>query len=211
MMEQTDDARTWDQRYQEGNHPWNAGRPEPRLTELIGELDIASGMALDLGCGYGDNAFWLGREGFEVLGVDIAPTAAGRARRSALKAGLRNVHFAAASVVESLPVPPETVALALDRGCYHSLTASQRPVMARCVAEAMKDGGWWLLLCGNIDQPRSAEEQGPPQLTARDIIESTEPVFELHRLERTRFSGNDGRPTHLAWRAILRRRGHADA
>ncbi|UCG22852.1 MAG: methyltransferase domain-containing protein [Chloroflexota bacterium] len=47
--------------------------PHPLLIENAGYL--TGGEALDLACGRGQNAIWLGRQGYRVLGVDISPVA----------------------------------------------------------------------------------------------------------------------------------------
>ena len=205
-MTETRTAQDWDERYRRGEHPWDARRAEPRLTELVPGLEVPLPVALDLGCGTGDNALWLARQGYRTVGIDIAATAVARAQQRAREAGLMQVRFICASILEALPVPTGAAGLALDRGCFHSLAEADRPRMARHLAAALAEGGWWLMLCGNADEPRAEDVQGPPQLTARQIVEAIEPHFELHRLERARFSGNDARPTHLAWRALWRRR-----
>lgn len=200
-------AEHWEQRYREGDLPWDARQPEPRLTELAATLERPAPLALDLGCGAGDNTFWLAQDGQPALGIDVAPTAIAIAQARAKERHETSARFVCASVLDPLPVRPAGAGLALDRGCFHVLDESDRPRLARRVAEALVAGGWWLILCGNVDEPRPEGEQGPPQLTARQVIDPVEPWFEVHSLERTRFSGSDARPTHLAWRALLCRRG----
>jgi len=50
---------------------------------------LAPGSALDLGCGAGQNSIWLAERGWDVLGVDIAGSAIGRAEAAAAEAGVR--------------------------------------------------------------------------------------------------------------------------
>ncbi|MEX0778071.1 MAG: methyltransferase domain-containing protein [Phycisphaeraceae bacterium] len=205
-MTQTRTAADWEQRYCINDLPWDARRPEARLFEVLADLTPPTATALDLGCGGGDNAIALAQRGFDVVGIDLAPTAIDLARSRAKEAGVQKVRFVCGSVLEPLPVAPGSLGLAIDCGCFHTLPPSDRPTYAQRVAGALTPGAWLLLMCGNIDEPRPASQEGPPQLTATQIAAPLEPHFALHRLERTHFTGSDGRPTHLAWRALFQLR-----
>ena len=195
-------AEHWENRYREGDVPWDAGRPEPRITELVEGLAAPARLALDLGCGTGENTAWLAESGWCALGLDVAGAGLAEARRR--HAG--RAAFARADVRRPLPVSPGSAGIAIDRGCFHVLGPLDRHAFARHVAEAMAPGGWWVLLCGNADEARAAGEEGPPQLGAGAVVAPVEPFFALHRLEAARFTGADGRATHLAWRSVWRRR-----
>ena len=56
--------------------------PVPDVDEALVETvtDLAPGRALDLGCGRGQNAIWLARQGWTVGGVDISPGAIDESR-----------------------------------------------------------------------------------------------------------------------------------
>jgi methylase of polypeptide subunit release factors len=64
--------------------PWDTGRPDSMLVEMIASRAIASGRTLEVGCGTGTNAIYLAQHGFEVVGVDISPLAVESARAKAL-------------------------------------------------------------------------------------------------------------------------------
>lgn len=205
-MIQTRPAEHWDERYRAGDAPWDMRRPEPRLTELVERLTVPRGVALDLGCGTGDNAMWLAEHDYEAVGVDIAAAAVAEAQRRAVEAGLKSVRFVCASVLGGLPVAAGGARLALDRGCFHTVSASDRARYAANVAEALAAGGWWLVLCGNADEVRAEGEEGPPQLTAAEVVDAVEGLFEVVTLEHSRFTRDDGAPGSLAWRGVLRKR-----
>src|SRR5689334_3765387 len=50
---------------------------------------LKPGTALDLGCGDGRNALYLAGQGFDVVAVDVAPTAFGNLNRYAKRARLQ--------------------------------------------------------------------------------------------------------------------------
>lgn len=57
------------------------------------------GRVLDLGCGEGLYSLLFAAEGYEVVGVDISPSAVEWARRRAAEQGLTNAHFEVATGV----------------------------------------------------------------------------------------------------------------
>lgn len=48
---------------------------------------------LDLGCGRGRHALTLAEKGYGVMGIDLSPQAINKAKKTAEKRGLKNVHF----------------------------------------------------------------------------------------------------------------------
>jgi SAM-dependent methyltransferase len=66
----------WNDRYASGEPlPWDTGRPDSMLVDMIASRAIAPGRTLEVGCGTGTNAIYLAQHGFEVVGVDISPLA----------------------------------------------------------------------------------------------------------------------------------------
>lgn len=84
-MTDPDAAQFWESRYADESRVWS-GRPNQVLVEIAGEL--SPGRAVDLGCGEGADAIWLAERGWEVTGVDIAPTAIRRAESAARERGV---------------------------------------------------------------------------------------------------------------------------
>jgi SAM-dependent methyltransferase len=92
-----DPTTFWEEKYG-GSDIWS-GRPNHMLVDLAG--DLAPGGALDLGCGEGGDALWLAERGWTVTGLDISPTALGRAEQAALRAGVHErTHWVAADLAE---------------------------------------------------------------------------------------------------------------
>lgn len=69
------------------DHPENTIGPARFLVENVDLLP--RGRALDVAMGYGRNAVFLARAGFEVEGVDISPEATAGALKAAKEAGVR--------------------------------------------------------------------------------------------------------------------------
>jgi SAM-dependent methyltransferase len=85
------DLERWEEVYRErhvNELPWNAGGPDPDLMRLVKAGAIPVGQALDIGTGPGHDAVFLIQHGFNVIGIDISPTAVILARENASNAGL---------------------------------------------------------------------------------------------------------------------------
>jgi len=167
-------ADNWNDHYVGDFLPWDTGTPDPMLVAAREAGELPRGRALEIGCGTGTNAIWLAQQGYDVLGVDIAPRAIERAQAK-VPAGLR-CRFA---VVDILAAAPEgRFDLVFDRGCFHVFDEpGQRAAFAVRVASVLEPGGVWLSLIGSTEgAPR---ESGPPRRSARDVIEAIEPHLEI--------------------------------
>ena len=84
--------------YRLGFVPWDGHPLAQSLRDLIeGDNPPPTGMALDLGCGTGDNSIYLAKHGWQVTGVDFVAKAVDKARAKAA-AGNIAVTFARADV-----------------------------------------------------------------------------------------------------------------
>jgi len=190
------------ERYKSGNTPWDIGRPDFNLIEVVTRTPIAGCRALDVGCGSGDNAIWLAENRFQVTGTDTSDVAIGKAREKAAGAGVQCDFKVVDFFAYSVEGPP--FGLVFDRGCFHSFPAAKdRRGFAERVAAHLKDAGLWLMLAGNADEDRRGP--GPPRRTAADIVEAVEPDFEILSLQSTRFGSNRPNPPR-AWRCLMRKR-----
>jgi SAM-dependent methyltransferase len=124
-----------------GNPPWDTGISPPELLAFL--EDRPPGRAIDLGCGTGTNVITLAQHGWQVLGVDFAPSAIRRARAKIERAGVRaDVSVGDVTRLAGINGPFN---FALDLGCFHSLnTADKRRYLARLEA-LLAPGGHWLL------------------------------------------------------------------
>jgi SAM-dependent methyltransferase len=157
---------------------------------------------LDIGCGSGDNAIWLSQQNFHVLGIDTSEIAIDKAKVKALKANVKCTFI----VLDFLTIRIEGApfGFVFDRGCFHSLNSDKkRKGFAEKVNDHLEKDGLWLSLVGNADEQR--HNLGPPQRTARDIVNSVEPYFEILSLVSSYFGSNSPNPPR-AWVCLMRKR-----
>ena len=182
--------------------PWDIGKPDFNLIETVAATPIKPCKALELGCGTGDNAIWLSQQNFRVVAIDASEDAIEKAKS---KAGESNVKcdFIVSDIMTSR-IEGAPFGFAFDRGCFHTLGPDQeRRRFAEIVHDCLGRDGLWLSLIGNADEPR--EGPGPPKLTARDIVNSVEPHFEILWLVSGSFGSNLPEAPR-AWVCLMRRR-----
>src|SRR3990167_1921367 len=96
----------WDDLYITGDLPWDTGRPDFNLREIVTKRRIQPCKALEVGCGTGSNAIWLSRRGFSVTAVDIARPAIQRAIKRASRAAVKCEFFTADFMKENIAGRP---------------------------------------------------------------------------------------------------------
>lgn len=191
------------ERYRSGDIPWDVGRPDFNLTEVVTQRPIPGCKALDIGCGTGDNSIWLAGHGFQVTGTDTSEIAiqkgVEKASETKVECDFVRIDFLA-NRISGAPF-----GFVFDRGCFHSFRSQQdRSRFARNVAAHLEGAGLWLTIAGNADEHRQGP--GPPQRTAGEIVLAVEPHFEVLSLISSHFDSNHPHPPR-AWRCLLRKRG----
>jgi cyclopropane fatty-acyl-phospholipid synthase-like methyltransferase len=187
----------WDLMYLLGATPWDTGVTPPELRAVVenrrsrlGDRQVRSGRALDLGCGTGTNVIYLAQRGFEAIGVDISARAIARARRKIQQAGLeQQAHVYAGDVtrLDALPVAG-LFDLALDMGCLHGVDLAARPRYVAGLASHMRPGGLYLLYAFG-PSTRLGRRMGLSPEEARQLFA---PAFELLRVDHGRDRGGVG-------------------
>jgi cyclopropane fatty-acyl-phospholipid synthase-like methyltransferase len=135
----------WDVLYWLKRTPWDTGITPPEVVEVVTRRFPRGGRAIDLGCGTGTNAVYLAQHGFAVTGIDVSRRAIALARRRAKQAGVAG-DFRAGDVsrLDRL-CDAGAFNLALDIGCFHSLSADGRRAYARGLRACVARGGVYLL------------------------------------------------------------------
>jgi len=196
----------WESRYKDTSIPWDSGLPAPELEEYFAGLakDNYPKHVFEIGCGTGTNAIWLAERGCLVATTEIAPTALESAKQKAIQAN-QKIDFHLVDICESMPIEPGSQDFAFDRGVYHIIGASKRPLFVERVSSALKPGALWLSISGCKDEHRERPEIGPPQMSAIELLTPVEPYFAIVKLERTYFVLDDN-TRHLAWKALYQKR-----
>ena len=71
----------WEEMYQRGETHWDRGSASPPLAEWVtANRDKLNGRVIVIGCGTGHDVAFLHRQGVDVWGLDIAPTALEKAK-----------------------------------------------------------------------------------------------------------------------------------
>jgi methyl halide transferase len=189
-------------RYESGDTPWDIGKPDFNLIQTVTTMALKSCKALDIGCGTGDNSIWLSQKNFQVIGIDISEIAIQKAIEKASKANVECTFIVIDFLTNKIEGAP--FGFVFDRGCFHSLGSDEeRKSFAENVAAHLEEDGLWLSLVGSADEQR--QSPGPPRRTARDIVNSVEPYFEIHSLVSSHFGSNRPDPPK-AWVCLMRKR-----
>lgn len=132
-----------------GHPPWDTGISPPELTEFL--QNASPGRALDVGCGTGTNLLKMASYGWGVVGVDLAWISVLKARAKLKKAGIagRVIHGDITGRLD----PGSCFDLALDIGCYHSLSAKAREAYRQKLTRWLNPGGVYLLYAHRQSSP----------------------------------------------------------
>lgn len=190
----------WNDRYKAGDLPWDSGRPELVLVEVIRSGLVKPGRTLEVGCGTGTNALWLAEQGFDVLAVDISPLAIEKARA---KPNPGKCRFEVLDFMKA-EAPGAPFDFVFDRGVLHVFDeAEDRAKFAARVAPLLSPNGRWLSLIGSTEGP--PRDVGPPRRSARDVMAAIEPSLEILQFRSIEFDIDRQEPPK-AWLCLSRPR-----
>jgi SAM-dependent methyltransferase len=163
--------------------PWDTGLTAPELVRAL--ADRPPGRALDLGCGTGTNVRYLAEHGWQATGIDFVPRAIAKARRK-LRGLPATLLVGDVTQLGRLPLPGP-FDLALDMGCFHSLSEAERIRYASGLRHWMTPRGIYLLYAWQPDPARGL--RGIPR---EDVIAAFADGFTP-----TGYEQGQGRPS--AW------------
>jgi SAM-dependent methyltransferase len=151
----------WDQRFAEGNTPWDRGETSPQLHAWLKAGALAPCRILIPGCGAGYEAATLAAAGFEVTALDYAPEAIARTRKRLDDAGLK------ASVIEADALawqPAQPFDALYEQTCLCALYPDHWRAYADQLHRWLRPRGKLLALFVQWPRPGAAEGriEGPP-------------------------------------------------
>ena len=195
------EQRSWNERYQSGDAPWDTGYPSTELIRTVKEEGIQPGRVIELGCGTGTNSIWLAQQGFEVTAVDISPLALDQARGKAASAGVQ-IHFLEADVLNPPPLGAP-FPFFFDRGCYHVVRRIDVNKFLSTLEGISQPGTIGLVLTGNA---KEKHEPGPPVVSEPEIRQELGRLFEILRLREFRFDEAENVGVRfLGWSCLVKR------
>ncbi len=197
----------WNKEYQTSEHLALSEEPSDDLEKFTRFLERQSGreylnprsLALDLGCGNGRNLKYLTESfGMRGIGYDISDVAVREAPRAS--EGLA-IEYEVRTIIEPLPLPDESVTLALDMMTSHFLKKAEREALRGEILRVLRPLGWLyfksFLAEDDINvkmllRDHPADEEGAyihPRFgmyeyvwTEDSMREFFEPYFEIHKL-----------------------------
>ncbi|MGZ8803337.1 MAG: class I SAM-dependent methyltransferase [Mycobacterium sp.] len=135
-MDQTPTISRFDDFYKNQIPPWVIGEPQPAIVDLV-RAGAISGRVLDVGCGTGEHTILLARSGYDVLGVDGAPTAIEQARQNAADQGV-NARFEVADALTLGDTPGyDTI---IDSALFHIFDDGDRAEYVRSLHAVTRPG-----------------------------------------------------------------------
>ncbi|MCZ6680022.1 MAG: methyltransferase domain-containing protein [Candidatus Poribacteria bacterium] len=169
----------WEKVYQRAESPgWALEQPAPPFVSLLtGEAPPAPGKIAVLGCGTGYEVALFAEHGFDVVGVDFAPSAIRgakkRLQRANLKAELRRLD------IFDLPGKYQShFDYVLEHTCFCAIEPARRAEYVRMVRAILKPTGALIALFFTLPP----DGRPPFGTTAQEIRSLFEPAFEIARL-----------------------------
>jgi SAM-dependent methyltransferase len=151
-----DAAQFWEARYAGVDRAWS-GRPNTALVATVSDLPV--GRALDLGCGEGADSIWLAERGWQVTGLDISPTAIGRAQAAAAQLDVPDGRLS--WIAHDLATWPADGVFDLVSACFlHSPVEFPRTDVLRRVAALIAPGGHLLIVSHAAAPPWATQLDG---------------------------------------------------
>jgi SAM-dependent methyltransferase len=199
------DAVTWfETLYREADAgtavvPWADRVPNPHLVAWLDATALASGRALDVGTGLGDNADELARRGFDVVAFDVSATAVARARERFPAA---SVDWRVADLLAPLPAWRGAFDLVVETYTLQVLPPPARALAARVLPTLVAPGGT-LLVIARGREPDEPEGAMPWPLTRAEVEAVGGEALTLVRLDD--FPDDEDPPVRRL-RATFRRR-----
>jgi 2-polyprenyl-3-methyl-5-hydroxy-6-metoxy-1,4-benzoquinol methylase len=182
-----------------GIPPWDIGRPQKDIIRVAENGEI-SGRVLDAGCGTGENALYLASLGFEVWGIDAAPSALKKAKEKAKKRGI-TVNFLVFDALK-LQLLRNKFDTIIDCGLFHVLSDNERPIFASSLSSALYPSGKYFMLCFSEHEPGS---YGPRRVTQAEIRAAFSKGWKINYIREAEFETTFSSEGVKAWLSSITR------
>ncbi len=173
--------------------PWDIGHPQPAFVELVRTGELKKSRTLDVGCGTGENALFLAKNGFSTVGVDLSTRAIDVAKAKASERKLK-VDFRVANAL-SLDFDSSSFGSVVDSGLFHTFNDRERIAFATGIARVLAANGVYFMLCFSDKEPTSWG--GPLRITKQEIEATFTQLFKINYIRdaffATRVHNNGGK------------------
>jgi 2-polyprenyl-3-methyl-5-hydroxy-6-metoxy-1,4-benzoquinol methylase len=176
--------------------PWDAQAPSRLLTEWVKQnpLDSKGKRALVVGCGLGDDADFLNKQGFDVTAFDISPTAINMCLSRWL---FTPIEFVVADVLNLPQAWQGAFDLVMESRTIQALPWEYTEQVIANISACVKPKGHLLVICSGRD-PQDSKQGIPWALSTSELQ-----LFTQHGLTEVSF---DDIKTHARhFRVVYRR------
>ena len=151
----------WDQRFAEGNTPWDRGEANPQLAVWLAAGELKPCRILIPGCGAGHEVAVLAKAGFDVTALDYSPEAIARTRKRLDEAKLKAFVVEADALAWQPDRPFDAI---YEQTCLCALYPDQWRAYADQLHRWLKPSGKLFALFVQMLRPGAAEGkiEGPP-------------------------------------------------
>jgi len=172
---------------------WEIGRPQKEFINLEAADEI-HGLVLDVGCGTGENVLFLVKQGYDVIGVDVASAAISKARKKAWARGLHGLFLVQDALdLQSLGLKFDTI---IDSGLFHVFSDDARKKFVKTIDSVLRVGGSYLMICFSEHEPPS---WGPRRITQVEIKDAFRDGFRINYIRKAKFETNYEQGEVNAW------------
>ena len=153
----------WNAQYKNPTHLALSDEPAEDLEKFCRYLERNHGkslmnvttQAVDIGCGNGRNLIYLSETyGMRGLGYDTSSEAIAQATAAA---GELPVKFLVQDLRQPIPLPNNSVTIALDMMASHILAKDEREALLYEILRALRPNGWLFLKTFLLDEDKNAE------------------------------------------------------
>lgn len=195
----------WNERYRNGDTPWEKGAPAPPLLEILEKADLeiwGGGTVLVPGCGTGHDVRALAARSLPALGLDLAEEAF---RRAHSHPKVSTESYEVGDFLDAIWREGKSFSAIWEHTCFCAIDPVRRVDYAQACAELIVPGGCLIGVFFLAPYDPGEEWTGPPFPAEIDELDSHfSPWFERETawVPESAYPGREGRE----WLAVYRRK-----
>lgn len=204
LVSEAEFVTDWQQRYLNGDTPWDKGYASPPLDELIHRLGVSvlgEGEVWVPGCGSGHDVRRLAEHGIKAVGLDIAPAAIELAKSHPR---LHNERYELMNFLDPSQRIGRQASAIWEHTCFCAIDPSLRDDYARSAGELLAPGGTLAGVFFLNPRDDGDDMSGPPFPSTQEAIDVCfGPWFERVAAwqPESAYPGREGRE----WLAVYKR------